>query len=74
MELIPTYQRNAEIVLSEARLDELTLDIFKTEFQLKFLWGSRGAFASANERHTKFEQVLTVMAEKYCNLKSETEV
>ncbi|XP_018575403.1 breast cancer anti-estrogen resistance protein 3 homolog [Anoplophora glabripennis] len=74
MELIPTYQRNAEIVLSEARLDELTLDMFKTEFQLKFLWGSRGAFASANERHTKFEQVLTVMAEKYCNLKSETEV
>ncbi|XP_050294522.1 breast cancer anti-estrogen resistance protein 3 homolog isoform X2 [Anthonomus grandis grandis] len=68
------YQRNAEIVLGEARTDELTLDMFRTEFHLKFLWGSRGALASAPERHSKFEQVLTVMAEKYCNVKSESEV
>lgn len=74
LELSPTYQRNAEIVLGEARMDELTLDMFKTEFLLKFLWGSRGAFAPANERHLKFEQVLTVMAEKYCNLKNDSEV
>ncbi|XP_028134652.1 breast cancer anti-estrogen resistance protein 3 homolog isoform X2 [Diabrotica virgifera virgifera] len=74
LEMCSAYQRNAEIVLGEARTDELTIDIFRTEFQLKFLWGSRGAFANANERHTKFEQVLTVMAEKYCNLKSDSEV
>nr|CAI5842225.1 unnamed protein product [Callosobruchus analis] len=74
MELSTTYQRNAEIVLGEARIDELTLDMFRTEFQLKFLWGSRGAYAPPNERHAKFEQVLAVMAEKYCNLKIETEV
>ncbi|XP_030768424.1 breast cancer anti-estrogen resistance protein 3 homolog isoform X2 [Sitophilus oryzae] len=69
-----TYQRNAEIVLNEARLDELTLDMFKTEFHLKFLWGSRGAFASAQDRHSKFEQVLTVLYEKYCNFIEENEV
>lgn len=74
LELSSTYQRNAEIVLGEARMDELTLDMFKTEFLLKFLWGSRGAFANAQERHAKFEQVLTVMAEKYCNVKYEAEV
>ncbi|CAH1100298.1 unnamed protein product [Psylliodes chrysocephalus] len=74
LELSPTYQRNAEIVLGEARTDELTIDMFRTEFHLKFLWGSRGAFANASERHSKFEQVLTVMAEKYCNLKSDSEV
>lgn len=68
------YQRNAEIVSGEARMDELTLDMFKTEFHLKFLWGSKGACARAPERHAKFEQVLTVMAEKYCNVKCETEV
>ncbi|XP_074027114.1 breast cancer anti-estrogen resistance protein 3 homolog isoform X2 [Leptinotarsa decemlineata] len=73
-ELSPTYQRNAEIVLGEARMDELTLDMFRTEFHLKFLWGSRGAFAPAYERHTKFEQVLTVMAEKYCIPRNETNV
>lgn len=65
------FQRNAEIVLKEARTEELTLDMFKTEFHLKFLWGSRGACASASERHAKFEQVLTVMAEKYCNASSD---
>ncbi|XP_019877057.1 breast cancer anti-estrogen resistance protein 3 homolog isoform X2 [Aethina tumida] len=69
----PNYQRNAEIVLGEARMDELTLDIFKTEFQLKFLWGSRGAYAPSVERHSKFDQVLNIMAQKY-TLKEETEV
>lgn len=74
LDLSSTYQRNAEIVLGESRIDELTLDMFKTEFLLKFLWGSRGAFANAQERHAKFEQVLTVMADKYCNVKYEAEV
>ncbi|XP_076255078.1 breast cancer anti-estrogen resistance protein 3 homolog isoform X3 [Rhynchophorus ferrugineus] len=73
MDLHHMYQRNSEIVLGEARMDELTLDMFRTEFHLKFLWGSRGAFASAQERHSRFEQVLTVMAEKYCNIKSDPE-
>lgn len=72
MDSSAAYQRNAEIVLGDARIDELTIDMFKTEFHLKFLWGSRGACAASNERHTKFEQVLTVMANKYCH--NETEV
>ncbi|XP_065163465.1 breast cancer anti-estrogen resistance protein 3 homolog isoform X2 [Atheta coriaria] len=70
-----TFQRNADIVLSEARMEELTTDMFRTEFQLKFLWGSRGAYAVSYDRHAKFEQVLNVMAEKYCNnIKEESEV
>lgn len=72
--LSPTFRRNAEIGLGEARMDELTLDLFRTEFQMKFLWGSRGAFASSLERHTKFQQVLNVMAEKYCNVQTDSEV
>lgn len=72
--LSSTFQRNAEIGLGEARMEELTLDLFKTEFQLKFLWGSRGAFANFQERHTKFQQVLNVMAEKYCNVQIDSEV
>ncbi|CAH0557410.1 unnamed protein product [Brassicogethes aeneus] len=74
MESSGTFQRNAEIVLGEARMDELTLDMFRTEFQLKFLWGSRGAYAPPIERHSKFDQVLSIMAEKYCAIKEETEV
>lgn len=72
--LSATFQRNAEIVLGEARIEELTLDLFKTEFQLKFLWGSRGAYADSHDRHVKFQQVLNVMAEKYCNVQTDSEV
>ncbi|CAG9865035.1 unnamed protein product [Phyllotreta striolata] len=74
LELSPTYQRNAEIVLGDARTDELTLDMFRTEFHLKFLWGSKGSCADPAERHSKFEQVLTVLAEKYCRARSDSEV
>ncbi|KAG8335603.1 hypothetical protein J6590_064315 [Homalodisca vitripennis] len=48
----------------EEQVDDLLLDMFRTEFHLKFLWGSRGATVSAADRHSKFEQVLTVMSDK----------
>lgn len=41
--------------------------IFRTEFHIKFLWGSKGALVAAEDRHTKFEQVLTAMADKFCS-------
>jgi hypothetical protein len=74
MDTSASYQRNAEIVLGEARMEELTVDMFRTEFQMKFLWGSRGAFAPADDRHSKFEQVLSAIADKYCNLRDDAEV
>lgn len=42
---------------------------YRTEFHIKFLWGSKGAFVTAEERHSKFEQVLGVMADKLANQK-----
>ncbi|XP_008200850.1 breast cancer anti-estrogen resistance protein 3 homolog isoform X4 [Tribolium castaneum] len=74
MDSSASYQRNAEIVLGEARMEELTLDMFRTEFQMKFLWGSRGTFVPADERHSKFEQVLSAIADKYCSLRDDAEV
>ncbi|XP_063903243.1 breast cancer anti-estrogen resistance protein 3 homolog isoform X3 [Zophobas morio] len=74
MDTSASYQRNAEIVLGEARMEELTIDMFKTEFQMKFLWGSRGAFVPADERHSKFEQVLSAIADKYCGQRDDAEV
>lgn len=68
------YLRNAEIVMAEARMDDLTLSMFHTEFHLKFLWGSRGAGADSIDRHSKFEQILTVMSEKFCSLRDDSEV
>ncbi|XP_069674168.1 breast cancer anti-estrogen resistance protein 3 homolog isoform X3 [Periplaneta americana] len=63
-ESLAMFRRNAEIVLGDSKVDELLMDAFHTEFHLKFLWGSRGACVAAEERHAKFEQVLTVMSEK----------
>jgi hypothetical protein len=63
-ESLAMFRRNAEIVLGDSKVDELLTDAFHTEFHLKFLWGSRGACVAAEERHAKFEQVLTVMSEK----------
>ena len=40
---------------------------FRTEFHIKFLWGSKGALAAAVDRHTKLEQVLSLMSDKFCN-------
>lgn len=44
------------------------LNFSRTEFHIKFLWGCKGAFVSPEERHTKFEQVLGMMADKLANM------
>ncbi|XP_011302789.1 breast cancer anti-estrogen resistance protein 3 isoform X2 [Fopius arisanus] len=63
-ESLPLFRRNAEIALEGSRSDELLLDAFRTEFHIKFLWGSRGAAVAPEERHLKFTQVLDAMFEK----------
>uniref|UniRef100_A0A1A9W862 SH2 domain-containing protein n=1 Tax=Glossina brevipalpis TaxID=37001 RepID=A0A1A9W862_9MUSC len=68
------YQKNSKIILEEScsRMDELLSDAFRTEFHIKFLWGSKGATASVNDRHTKLEKVLALMTDKFCNTDNET--
>ncbi|KAI4504499.1 hypothetical protein M0802_000049 [Mischocyttarus mexicanus] len=63
-ESLPLFRRNAEIALEGARSDELLSDAFRTEFHIKFLWGSRGATVAPEERHLKFSQVLDAMFDK----------
>ncbi|XP_042215322.1 breast cancer anti-estrogen resistance protein 3 homolog isoform X2 [Homarus americanus] len=59
------YRRNAEHILPDSNtLDDLTLDMFRTEFHLKFLWGSKGAVADSEERHAKFQQVVSTLSER----------
>lgn len=59
------YRRNAEHILPDSNtFDDLTLDMFRTEFHLKFLWGSKGAVADSEERHAKFQQVLSTLSER----------
>ncbi|XP_044020765.1 breast cancer anti-estrogen resistance protein 3 isoform X3 [Aphidius gifuensis] len=61
---LPLYRRNAEIALEGSRSDELLTDAFRTEFHIKFLWGSRGTSVASEERHLKFTQVLEAMYDK----------
>nr|XP_050847215.1 breast cancer anti-estrogen resistance protein 3 homolog [Vespula vulgaris] len=63
-ESLPLFRRNAEIALEGCRSDELLSDAFRTEFHIKFLWGSRGATVAPEERHLKFSQVLDAMFDK----------
>ncbi|XP_015915187.2 breast cancer anti-estrogen resistance protein 3 homolog [Parasteatoda tepidariorum] len=60
----PMYKRNSEIVLEHIKYDDLMLDMFRTEFHMKFLWGSKGSHVSAKERYLKFMQVLNVMSDR----------
>ncbi|KAI9576487.1 hypothetical protein GQX74_009544 [Glossina fuscipes] len=68
------YRKNSKIILEESssRMDELLSDAFRTEFHIKFLWGSKGATASVNDRHTKLEKVLALMTNKFCNTAKDT--
>ncbi|KAH7931872.1 hypothetical protein HPB51_029654 [Rhipicephalus microplus] len=59
---LPTYRRNGEIVFENVKLDDIMLDLFRTEFHLLFLWGARGASVASCERHAKLTQVLAAMS------------
>lgn len=64
MENLPLFRRNAEIAIEGCRSDQLLSDAFRTEFHIKFLWGSRGMTIAPEERHLKFIQVLDAMFDK----------
>lgn len=59
-----SYRLNAERVLEGFQPDEEMSEIFKTEFQMRLLWGSKGAQVNQTERYEKFNQILTVLSRK----------
>lgn len=40
------------------------LELFLTDFQMRLLWGSRGATENQALRYSKFDQVLTALSNK----------
>ncbi|XP_071985190.1 breast cancer anti-estrogen resistance protein 3 isoform X2 [Engystomops pustulosus] len=58
------YQSNAERFLEGFKPDEEMSEIFKTEFQMRLLWGSKGAQVNQAERYQKFSQILTALSRK----------
>ncbi|NXJ61242.1 BCAR3 protein, partial [Rostratula benghalensis] len=58
------YSLTAERLLEGFQPDEEMSEIFKTEFQMRLLWGSKGAEVNQNERYEKFSQILTALSRK----------
>uniref|UniRef100_A0A3P8ZQ32 BCAR3 adaptor protein, NSP family member n=1 Tax=Esox lucius TaxID=8010 RepID=A0A3P8ZQ32_ESOLU len=58
------YTANSEGILQGFQADEDLLEIFKTDFQLRLLWGSRGAAVNQTERYEKFTLILTALSRK----------
>ncbi|XP_069379322.1 SH2 domain containing 3Cb isoform X2 [Paralichthys olivaceus] len=58
------YQSNAQSKLQGFQEQPEVLELFLTDFQLRLLWGSRGAPESQALRYTKFDQVLTALSNK----------
>ncbi|XP_070342956.1 breast cancer anti-estrogen resistance protein 3 isoform X4 [Equus asinus] len=63
-EAADSYRMNAERILEGFQPDEEMSEIFKTEFQMRLLWGSKGAQVNQAERYEKFNQILTALSRK----------
>uniref|UniRef100_A0A2I3H6G1 BCAR3 adaptor protein, NSP family member n=1 Tax=Nomascus leucogenys TaxID=61853 RepID=A0A2I3H6G1_NOMLE len=59
-----SYRMNAERILAGFQPDEEMNEICKTEFQMRLLWGSKGAQVNQTERYEKFNQILTALSRK----------
>ncbi|XP_072287468.1 SH2 domain-containing protein 3C isoform X2 [Pyxicephalus adspersus] len=58
------YRTNAEVRLQDFHPRQDLLEVSSTEFQMRMLWGSRGAAGSQMERYDKFDKVLTALSHK----------
>lgn len=58
------YMRNSRKALEKCQFNESLLQVFRTEFQMKMLWGSRGVTTATDLRYDKFEQVLCALSQR----------
>ncbi|XP_029286219.1 breast cancer anti-estrogen resistance protein 3 isoform X2 [Cottoperca gobio] len=59
-----SYTVNTQKILKGFTCDEDLLEVFKTDFQLRLLWGSRGASVNQSDRYNKFNLILTALSRK----------
>uniref|UniRef100_A0A672PJN7 Breast cancer anti-estrogen resistance protein 3-like n=1 Tax=Sinocyclocheilus grahami TaxID=75366 RepID=A0A672PJN7_SINGR len=59
-----TYTCNAQRILQGFQANDDMLEILRTDFQLRLLWGSRGAAVDQTERYDKFKLILTALSRK----------
>lgn len=59
-----SFSRNGEALLENVNYESLLLDIFRIEFHLKLLWGSKAASVDPVQRYEKFEQLLAIVSNR----------
>ncbi|XP_076010609.1 breast cancer anti-estrogen resistance protein 3 isoform X2 [Genypterus blacodes] len=59
-----SHTDNARTLLQGFQCDDNLLEVFKTDFQLRLLWGSRGAAVNQSDRFNKFNLILTALSRK----------
>uniref|UniRef100_A0A8C6M719 BCAR3 adaptor protein, NSP family member n=1 Tax=Nothobranchius furzeri TaxID=105023 RepID=A0A8C6M719_NOTFU len=59
-----SYTADAQKLLQGFQCDEDLLEVLKTDFQLRLLWGSRGAAVNQSDRYNKFNLILTALSRK----------
>ncbi|VDP38410.1 unnamed protein product [Soboliphyme baturini] len=64
--LLKKWENNCDLMLrcGIEKLQPIVSEMCRTEFQLKLLWGSKGAAVNSEERYLKFDQLLDLMAER----------
>ncbi|KAL0979605.1 hypothetical protein UPYG_G00187200 [Umbra pygmaea] len=58
------YRSNAENKLKGFQEQAEVLELFLTEFEMRLLWGNRGAEENQAERYAKFDQVLSALSNR----------
>lgn len=58
------YRSNTESKLQGFQEQAEVLELFHTDFQMRLLWGSKGAVEIQSLRYAKFDQVLTALSNK----------
>lgn len=66
MQQSSVFKQNGKITLQKIKYNNMLLDMFSSDFHLRMLWGFRGSVVCSEERHQKFQKVLTLLHNK-CN-------
>ncbi|KAI3368142.1 hypothetical protein L3Q82_007874 [Scortum barcoo] len=66
-----SYTANAQTILEGFTCDDELLEVFKTDFQLRLLWGSRGASVNQSDRYNKFNLILTAFSKRPSPVRAE---
>ncbi|XP_015907786.2 breast cancer anti-estrogen resistance protein 3 homolog [Parasteatoda tepidariorum] len=64
MQQFPLFRMNGNMSLTNIGYDNTVLDIFRTEFHMRTLWGYRGSVVCHEDRHNIFRKVVYSLYQK----------